>query len=123
MIFRYARHTDKLEPLIEFYTQVIGLENLGGFKNHSTYDGVFLGNKNSNWHLEFTTSNDLAEHSFDEDDLLVFYVDSKKEMDTIVNAARQFGVQEVQPKNSYWKNGGITFLDPDGFRVVVYLKK
>ena len=33
MNFRYARHTNNLEPLIEFYTEIVGLEKLGEFKN------------------------------------------------------------------------------------------
>ncbi len=43
MKFRYARHTDDIKPLINFYTQVIGLEVIGSFENHANYDGVFLG--------------------------------------------------------------------------------
>ena len=123
MKFRYARHTNNLEPSIQFYTKLIGLEVLGNFVNHSNYDGVFLGHSNMDWHLEFTTSKMEAIHTFDEDDLLVFYVESQSEMDEILNKANSFGIKEVEPKNPYWKDNGVTFLDPDGFRVVVALKK
>ena len=41
MKFRYARHTNNLDTLIDFYQNVIGLEKLGGFKDHNGYDGVF----------------------------------------------------------------------------------
>lgn len=59
MNFRYARHTRDLNKIERFYTEVVGLENLGGFKNHSGYDGLFLGHRNTSWHLEFTVSEDL----------------------------------------------------------------
>jgi replication initiation and membrane attachment protein DnaB len=36
MIFRNARHTNQLELLVEFYTQIIGLEVLGRFKTIAT---------------------------------------------------------------------------------------
>ena len=56
MTFRYARHTTDLKQIERFYTEIVGLEKLGGFEKHNNYDGLFLGHKNSNWHLEFTTS-------------------------------------------------------------------
>ena len=43
MKLRVARHTDDLEPIIKFYTDILGLEIIGEFKDHSNYDGVFLG--------------------------------------------------------------------------------
>ena len=53
MIFRHARHTSCLDKIEKFYTDIVGLEKLGSFENHSNYNGIFLGHKNSNWHLEF----------------------------------------------------------------------
>ena len=35
MKFRYARHTNNLGTLIDFYQNIIGLEKLGGFKDHN----------------------------------------------------------------------------------------
>ncbi|MBK8723789.1 MAG: hypothetical protein IPL95_16520 [Saprospiraceae bacterium] len=43
MTFRYARHTSDLESIEKFYTEIVGLEKLGGFKNHNHYNGLFLG--------------------------------------------------------------------------------
>ncbi|WP_413771709.1 hypothetical protein [Psychrobacter piscatorii] len=42
MKFRYARHTNNLGTLIDFYQNIVGLEKLGGFKDHNSYDGVFF---------------------------------------------------------------------------------
>lgn len=72
MHFRYARHTQKIESLIYFYTSVLNFEVLGKFEKHDGYDGVFLGIKGENWHLEFTQSEEKPISKFDEDDALVF---------------------------------------------------
>ena len=59
---RIARHTGQIDPLIQFYCEVIGLDIIGEFKDHSGYNGVFLGKKALNWHLEFTQSATAADH-------------------------------------------------------------
>jgi catechol 2,3-dioxygenase-like lactoylglutathione lyase family enzyme len=64
MNLRIARHTKDLNPIINFYRSVLGLEIIGEFKNHNNYDGVFLGNKSADWHLEFTTSLDTPNPPF-----------------------------------------------------------
>jgi hypothetical protein len=122
MQFRYARHTNQLGAITEFYTSVIGLRHLGGFKDHDGYDGVFLGPENENWHLEFTQSKDTAEHTFDEDDLLVFYLVSTIEKDAILKIVLQKGLQVLLPKNPYWRQNGTLIKDPDGFHVMLALR-
>jgi len=122
MQFRHARHTNNLEPLINFYTEIIGLEKLGGFKDHDDYEGVFLGMKNSDWHLEFTASHEKADHHFDEDDLIVFYFNTEAEIKAILKNAERNNVALIKPKNQYWESNGHTFLDPDGFIVVISLR-
>lgn len=119
MKFRHARHTHQLEPIIDFYTKIIGLDILGDFKNHEGYDGVFLGKKGENWHLEFTVSWIQPLHRPDEDDLLVFYPQSQAEFMAIVERVAKANIRPIQPKNPYWKRNGITLLDPDGFGVVI----
>lgn len=119
MKFRYARHTNDLAPLIQFYTEIIGLEVLGNFKDHEGYDGVFLGFKNKDWHLEFTTSGKSANHHFDEDDLLVFYVDNNNdELSDILGRAQKINCITT-PENPYWQKNGHCLVDPDGFRIIV----
>ena len=41
MKYCYARHSNNLDTLIDFYQNIIGLEKRGGFKDHNGYDGVF----------------------------------------------------------------------------------
>lgn len=122
MIFRYARHTNDLAPIISFYTNVIGLEVIGKFENHSEYNGVFLGFKNKDWHLEFTQSLSNVDHYPDEDDLLVFYVNTELVLNEIVNDAKNIGAEIRKSKNPYWQKNGIEIIDPDGFGVIISVK-
>ena len=86
----YTKIVENNSKKIEkFYTEIVGLEKLGSFENHNNYDGLFLGHKNSNWHLEFTTSLEKPESKFDEDDILVFYVNSEVEYKKVKKALNQ----------------------------------
>ena len=123
MKFRYARHTNAIKPLVDFYTQIIGLEILGKFEKHSNYNGVFLGLKNLDWHLEFTESNEKVNHFPDEDDLIVFYINSKEELNSIIKNAKKLGFFTSKPKNPYWQENGIEIKDPDNFNVILTVKQ
>lgn len=52
--FRIARPTDKLEEVIKFYEEGLGLKRIGEFHNHEDYDGVMFGLPGVEYHLEFT---------------------------------------------------------------------
>ena len=119
MVFRYARHTQNLEKLIYFYTSVLEFEMIGKFEAHNGYDGVFIGKQEENWHLEFTQSDEIANHTFDDDDLLVFYPNSKLEFELLQEKLEHHSIQFVKSKNPYWNENGIQFLDPDGFGIVI----
>lgn len=118
MKLRVARHTTDLFAILVFYRDILGLEIIGSFNDHDAYDGVFLGIPGASWHLEFTVSNEAPVHTPDEDDLLVFYV-TEELHGTLTDKLKAAGVPEVTAKNPYWKNNGITFSDPDGFRIVI----
>jgi hypothetical protein len=119
MEFRNARHTNNLKPLVEFYTNIIGLEVLFSFENHNEYSGVFIGKTDHDWHLEFTTSKSIAEHKFDVDDMLVFYPTEKSEYSDIVKRIEENNIEKVKAKNPFWNDNGIMIKDPDGFGVIV----
>lgn len=123
MIFRAARHTNDLKPLIDFYTVILGLEILGSFKNHNNYDGVFLGKKNQNWHLEFTTSLTKVNHKFDMDDIFVFYPEQINEYDKILERITNNDIERVIPENPYWINNGVMIKDPDGYCIAISKQK
>lgn len=84
MLFRVARHTNDLERIKSFYIGILGFELLGSFENHDSYNGIFIGKKNCDWHLEFTQSNEKASHFPDEDDILVFYPETILEHDSYI---------------------------------------
>ena len=121
MKFRVARHTSDLSKIKSFYADLMGLEVLGTFENHDGYNGLFLGIRNENWHLEFTQSNESPMHTPDPDDLLVFYF-TQAEFDQAQERIINLNVRAVNAKNSYWNRNGITVVDPDGFRVVLAVK-
>ncbi|MED1170120.1 hypothetical protein P4U42_28750, partial [Bacillus paranthracis] len=53
------------------------------------------------------------------DNLLVFYMPNKDEIEKIVNRLSNMGYHEVEPENPYWIEKGITIEDPDGWRIVL----
>ncbi len=123
MHLRVARHTTNLQAITNFYTQLLGLEVLGSFNDHDGYDGVFLGTPEQDWHLEFTTSAKPPSHQPDEDDLLVFYVDTQEELEALAQRFSEKGIKTVEPKNPYWLTNGIAYADADGYRVVLAVRK
>jgi catechol 2,3-dioxygenase-like lactoylglutathione lyase family enzyme len=123
MILRVARHTTALQPVIDFYIDLLGFEVIGEFKNHDHYDGVFLGIKGTGWHLEFTVSDELPVHTADEDDLLVFYADNYEAYADLLRRAATLKIPELTPKNPYWLTNGTTLADPDGYRIVITYRK
>src|SRR5690349_4522085 len=122
MTFRYARHTSDLKRIESFYTEIVGLKKLGGFQNHDTYNGLFLGQPGQNWHLEFTTSTEKPASKFDKDDILVFYFNSEFEISGIKNRISTYNIKIETPKNPYWANNGLMITDPDGHNIVFALK-
>lgn len=121
MKFRYASHTSDLARIEWFYTEIVGLSELGAFENHENYSGVFLGKPDMSWHLEFKSSNDKPSRDFDDNDSLVFYVESNEILETIIARVKAFEVKLEIPKNPYWREKGVMISDPDGTKVIFTL--
>lgn len=115
MQFRVARHTRQLDELVAFYRDGVGLPEIGRFRNHAGYDGVFLEITGTGAHLEFTSGGVHDPPEPNPESLLVLYVGSAGAMREIEARLR---ASPVPPANPYWANA-LTFLDPDGFRVVI----
>ncbi len=100
MVFRVARHTNKLELIVRFYCDILNFEILGSFENHDEYDGVFIGRKELNWHLEFTKSTVKAQHQFDADDILVFYPKTSNDYNKILENIMQNNIEIKKSKKT-----------------------
>ena len=113
---RVARHTARLEEIVAFYRDGLGLTELGGFRDHDGYDGVFLEVPGTGAHLEFTTGGAEGIPAPHPESLLVLYLGDDAAVKAIV---ARLGVEPVRPANPYWGEHGVTLEDPDGFRVVL----
>ncbi len=118
---RLARPTNQLERVVQFYAVGLGLEKIGCFKNHAGYDGIMLGLPGREYHLEFTQhTNGSPCPAPTKDNLLVFYLDDTNNLAETATRLGQLGYLPVSPDNSYWQDKGLTFEDPDGWRVVLF---
>jgi GNAT superfamily N-acetyltransferase len=114
---RVARPVLDLARSTAFYRDLLGLPTHGGFEDHDGYDGVFFGLPGGG-ELEITTGPVQPEPGTD-DDLLVLYVRTTGEVRAIGANLAAAGAPAVQSANPYWNRFGQTFLDPDGYRIVV----
>lgn len=118
---RIARPTDRLDDVVRFYEQGLGLRKLAEFHDHAGYDGVMLGLPGTDYHLEFTSHVDGSPGTApSSENLLVLYFDDEEQMSRAVDRLSGFGVAAVALDNPYWgANGGTAFPDPDGWIVVL----
>ncbi|MGP1256716.1 MAG: VOC family protein [Kiloniellales bacterium] len=119
-ILRVARPTDNLDALLPFYRDGLGLDVLFRFENHDGFDGVMMGRSDAPWHFEFTHARDhSAGRAPTQDNLLVLYHPDRAEWQTVVDRMLSAGFEAVASFNPYWDKDGVTFEDPDGYRVVI----
>jgi catechol 2,3-dioxygenase-like lactoylglutathione lyase family enzyme len=116
MQLRVARHTERLDEVVAFYRDGIGLTEIGGFRDHNGYDGVFLEVPGTGAHLELTAGGGHRAPAPHPESLLVLYLGDDEAVRTVVT---RLGVDPVPPANPYWAEHGVTVQDPDGFRVVL----
>ncbi|MFG0297238.1 MAG: VOC family protein [Maioricimonas sp. JB045] len=117
---RVARPTDQLEAVVAFYRDGLGFDLLGEFRDHDGFDGVMLGHAGAGYHLEFTRCRGhAAGRAPTRDNLLVFYLPERDEWQQAVDRMRTCGHEPVAAFNPYWDRQGVTFEDPDGYRVVL----
>lgn len=113
---RVARYTERLGELVRFYRDGLGLTELGGFRDHDGYEGVFLEVTGTRTHLELTAGGDHGAPVPHPESLLVLYLG---DLDTVHAVVARLEVDPVAPANPYWADHGTTVPDPDGFRVVL----
>jgi catechol 2,3-dioxygenase-like lactoylglutathione lyase family enzyme len=117
MELRIARHTERLDDLIAFYRDGLGLLVHGRFDDHDGYSGAFLEVPGTRAHLEFTAGGQHPPSVPHPETLTVLYLGSRAAVDTTVN---RLGASPVASANPYWDRlEAVTVVDPDGFRVVL----
>jgi len=118
---RIARPTDRLDEVVRFYRDGLGLAELFRFEEHAGYDGVMLGLPGTDYHVEFTRHRDGSPCPAPTlDNLLVLYFGSADEAAAVAARLDELGHPAVPAENPYWtEHGGITVEDPDGWRVVL----
>jgi catechol 2,3-dioxygenase-like lactoylglutathione lyase family enzyme len=116
MRLRIARHTNRLDEVVGFYRDGLGLPELGRFDDHQGYDGVFLGVPGTESELEFTSGGEHAPPAPHPETLVVLYLGSDE---AVAEASGRVGADPVEPANPYWQRHAITLRDPDGFDVVL----
>jgi catechol 2,3-dioxygenase-like lactoylglutathione lyase family enzyme len=119
-ILRVARPTNDIGRVARFYTEGLGFEVLAHFEDHEGFDGIILGRRDYPWHIEFTHQHGVtvanaptAEH------LLVLYLPEREAWDAAVARMQALGIAPCRSENPYWDRQGVTFEDPDGYRVVL----
>ncbi|NML68185.1 VOC family protein [Hymenobacter sp. RP-2-7] len=117
---RVARPTNNLAALRHFYVEGLGLSELYSFTGHGGFDGLMVGHPQAPYHLEFTAQ---AGHAVPPaptpENLLVFYLPEAAAWQAAVARLQAAGYAPVPAHNPYWDQQGLTFEDPDGYRVVL----
>jgi catechol 2,3-dioxygenase-like lactoylglutathione lyase family enzyme len=117
---RVARPTNKLDQVVRFYQEGLGLTEIFRFNDHDGFDGVILGMEGAAYHLEFTRrQGHNAGRAPTQDNLLVFYLPDEGEWQGAIERMKSAGYVPVVSLNPYWDRAGSTFEDPDGYRVVL----
>lgn len=110
-MLRVARPTDRLDDVVRFYTEGLGLSRLSAFCDHEGFDGVMVGAPGGSYHLEFTHQRGhgvgrapTREH------LLVFYLPDSGEWHAAVDRMIAAGHLPVEPMNRIGPRTGFPWL-------------
>ena len=119
-VMRVARPTDNLARISRMYKNGLGFAVLAQFEDHQGFDGVILGHPQQLYHLEFTHHRGTkVGRAPTPDNLLVFYIEDDKDWKETCEMMEMAGFKAVDSFNPYWDQGGKTFEDNDGYRVVL----
>jgi len=118
---RIARPTDRLDEVVGFYRDGLGLPELARFDGHAGYSGVILGLPGADHHLEFTRHERGSPGPAPTlDNLLVLYLGGTSAVERAAARLVALGHPTVVAENPYWtEHRAVTVEDPDGWRVVL----
>ena len=121
LTMRIARPTDQLEAVGAFYRDGLGLPELSRFMDHAGFDGIILGFPGGPWHLELTHARGhQVGGAPNADHLLTFYFPGEGAREQVIERLQSQGHAPVVSLNPYWDDHGVSFADPDGYRVVLH---
>src|SRR5512134_3280321 len=102
---RFARPTDRLDDVLRFYEEGLGLRRIDSFEGHAGYTGVMLGLPGEEVHLELTAREDGSPGPAPtRDNLLVLYLRDRAAIDATEGRMRELGHDPVEPENPYWRD-------------------
>jgi len=117
---RVARPTNDLVAIRHFYVEGLGLAELYAFAGHDGFDGLMVGHPMAPYHLEFTQQvGHVVPPAPTAENLLVFYLPERAQWEAAVAQLQAHGYAPMPAHNAYWDRQGLTFADPDGYRVVL----
>lgn len=120
---RIARPVADLARAERFWVDGVGLGVLWRTQDDELGPGdhrlVMVGWPGAAWHLELVDDPGSAGSSLpSEEDLLVIYLGSAIEP-SLEDRLTAAGGRRVTSRNPYWDRWGVTFVDPDGYRLVL----
>jgi catechol 2,3-dioxygenase-like lactoylglutathione lyase family enzyme len=118
--FRSARPANDLRAIERFYVEALGCTRLGAFAGHDGFDGLIVGAADGAWQVEFVREQGVsAPRAPSAEHLLVFYAADRAWLEARCAAMDAAGWARVEPHNPYWRHHGVTYLDPEGYPVVI----
>jgi hypothetical protein len=97
---RIARPTDRLDEVVRFYRDGLGLPELGRFAGHAGYRGVMLGLPGLQYHLEFTQHDHGSPGAApSRDNLLVLYLGDLTQVGQVAGRLAALGHLPVEAEN------------------------
>jgi catechol 2,3-dioxygenase-like lactoylglutathione lyase family enzyme len=115
-----VRQTNKLEEVVKFYRDGLGLAELHRLENQGRVDGVILGLPGAPCYLEFTDAHGhLVRRAASADNGFVVCLSNEGEWTEAVARMGKSGYNVVPASNPFCSQHELTFEDPDGYRVVL----
>lgn len=112
---RIARPSRDLAAAERFWVSGLGLDVL--YRVTEGHRLLMLGWPTAGWHLELVEDPAVLPQPTEED-LLVLYL-GEPTAEGLLQRLLSSGAQRVVARNPYWEQWGITFEDPDGYRLVL----
>jgi catechol 2,3-dioxygenase-like lactoylglutathione lyase family enzyme len=118
---RIARPVRDIARSRDMYCRGLGLHVVASFEDHDGFDGVMLAAPRATRHFEFTRCRThRVVPTPTPEDLVVIYVPHQIEWEALCASMLAAGFRAVVPSfNPYWEVRGRTFVDLDGYRVVL----